>query len=111
MSSSTGGSFGQQGTQGTQGTQGMQGNKSQTPSMQQGMGQRQTGTPDPTFDLISIVYHCLKGATTYQQYIQDAQGDQELTQFFQQCIQENTRTADKAKQLLGKRLTSSTAGH
>ena len=100
MTSSTGGGLGQQTTQG-----------SQSQSVQPGMGQSRTGTPDPTFDLISVVYHSLEGATTCQQYVQDAQGDQELTQFFQQCIQGNKQTADKAKQLLGKRLNSSMAGH
>jgi hypothetical protein len=79
--------------------------------MQPGMGQGRTGTPDPTFDLISVLYHSLESASTCQQYVQDAQGDQELVQFFQQCIQQNKQTADKAKQLLAKRLSSTTGGH
>ncbi len=100
MTSSTGGNLGQQTTQG-----------SQSQSVRPGMGQSRTGTPDPTFDLISVVYHCLEGATTCQQYVQDAQGDQELTQFFQQCVQQSKQAADRAQQLLAKRLTPSMAGH
>jgi hypothetical protein len=100
MTSSTGGDLGQQAMQG-----------SQSQSVQPGMGQSRTGTPDPTFDLISVVYHCLEGATTCQQYVQDARGDQELTQFFQQCAQQNMQSAEKAKQLLGRQLTSMTGGH
>jgi hypothetical protein len=101
MTSSTGGTIGQQGSMGAQ-----------AQSMQTGMGkgQRQTGTPDATFDLVSVLYHCLESATTCQQYVQDAQGDQELTQFFQQCVQYDKQTADKAKQLLAKRITMA-GGH
>lgn len=95
MSSSTGQ------TQGTLGqTPGMQ------KGMQAGMGQSMTGTPDTVYNLVSILYHSLDGCSTMQKYIQDAQGDQELQQFFQQCQQQNKQLADKAKQLLASRLTS-----
>ncbi len=100
MTSSSGGTIGQPGTQPIMGQ-----------ATGQGMGQQRTGTPDPTFDLISILYHCLESASACQQYVQDAQGDQELTQFFQQCIQQNKQTADKAKTLLGRRLSSPGSGH
>lgn len=102
MTSSTGGNFGQQGTQG-----GIQG----TPNVQAGAGRMRTGASDPTYDIVSVLYHCLESAYTCEQYIQDAQGDQELTQFFQQCVQSNRQAAEKAKQLLARRLSSSTAGH
>jgi hypothetical protein len=61
--------------------------------------------------VISVLYHSLESATTCQQYIQDAQGDQELTQFFQQCVQLEKQTADKAKQLLTKRIGFTTSGN
>jgi hypothetical protein len=86
-----------------------QGATSQSRNLQGGMSQGQTGTPDPMYDLVSLLYHSLKSATTIQQYIQDAQGDQELKQFFQQCLQQEKQTADKAKQLLGQKLSSMTA--
>ena len=65
-----------------------------------------TGTRDETYNVISILYHALQGAETYQQYVQDAEqrGDQELAQFFREVQQEEQRRADRAKQLLGKRL-------
>lgn len=65
-----------------------------------------TGTPDVTYNLISIAYHALQGAETYDQYIQDAQeaGDQELAQFLQQVKQENAQRANRAKELLAKQL-------
>jgi rubrerythrin len=65
-----------------------------------------TGTRDETYNVISILYHALQGAETYQQYVQDAEqrGDQELAQFFREVQQEEQRRADRAKQLLGQRL-------
>jgi hypothetical protein len=65
-----------------------------------------TGTGDVTYNLVSILYHALQGAETYEQYIADAQedGDQDLAQFFSDIKEENKRRADRAKQLLGRRL-------
>ena len=65
-----------------------------------------TGTGDVTYNLVSILYHALQGAETYEQYIADAQegGDQDLAQFFSDIKEENKRRADRAKQLLSRRL-------
>ena len=66
-----------------------------------------TGTQDVTYNLVSIIYHALQGAETYDRYINDAEqgGDQELAQFFREVKEENSRRADRAKQLLGQRLS------
>lgn len=66
-----------------------------------------TGTQDVTYNLVSIIYHALQGAETYDQYISDAErgGDNELAQFFREVKEENSRRADRAKQLLGQRLS------
>jgi hypothetical protein len=89
----------QQGSQGgfQGGTQG---------AMQSGsFGQQgSTGVRDSTYDLISIAYHALQGAETYQKYEQDAQGDPELAQFFRQACEEEKRRAQQAKQLLQRHL-------
>lgn len=65
-----------------------------------------TGTRDETYDVVSILYHALQGAETYQQYLRDAEqrGDQELAQFFRDVQEEEKRRAERAKQLLAKRL-------
>lgn len=65
-----------------------------------------TGTQDVTFNLVSILYHALQGAETYDQYIRDAEqsGDQDLAQFFRDVKEQNERRADKAKQLLARRV-------
>ena len=69
-------------------------------------GTGNTGTQDVTYNLVSILYHALQGAETYDQYIQDAQqgGDQELAGFFREVQQENKRRADRAKQFLARRI-------
>lgn len=67
-----------------------------------------TGTPDTTYNLISIIFHALQGAETYDKFIRDAEesGDKELAQFFRETKDENARRADRAKELLGKHLSS-----
>jgi|GraSoiStandDraft_24_1057298.scaffolds.fasta_scaffold490435_2 rubrerythrin len=69
-----------------------------------------TGTPDPVYDLISVAYHALQGAETYEQYAQDAQrqGDQELADYFRKTQQECRRSADEAQRLLASRLQQGT---
>jgi rubrerythrin len=66
--------------------------------------QGNTGTEDLTYNLVSILYHSLQGAETYDMYIKDAEGsgNQDLAQFFRDVKQENERRAERAKQLLAK---------
>jgi hypothetical protein len=66
-----------------------------------------TGTRDVTYDLISVVYHALQGAETYQMYEQDAQqeGDQEAAALFHEAHQSSRQWADRAKTLLGQRMS------
>ena len=63
-----------------------------------------TGTPDVTYNLISVIYHALQGAQTDQQYLQDAQqsGNQEVQQFFREVVQENERRATRGRELLAR---------
>lgn len=70
-------------------------------------GEQSTGTRDENYDLISVLYHSLEGASTYEIYAQDAEeaGDQELIEFFQQLQQEERRRAERAKQLLAQRIS------
>ncbi len=65
-----------------------------------------TGTEDTLYNLLSIVYHALQGAETYEKYIADAeqQEDRELAQFFRDVRDENTKRAERCKQLLATRL-------
>ena len=65
-----------------------------------------TGTQDATYNLISVIYHALQGAETYEQYIEDVeqQGDNDLAQFFRDARDESMARADRGKQLLAMRL-------
>ena len=63
-----------------------------------------TGTPDPHYNLVSVLYHALQGADTIDKYVADAGDDAELAQFFSQVKQGYTRTADMAKSLLVSRI-------
>ena len=67
-----------------------------------------TGTGDATYDLVSVLYHSLQGAETYEFFENDAQeaGDQELADFFRQVREEERSRADRAKALLTRRLQS-----
>jgi rubrerythrin len=70
-------------------------------------GNRVTGVRDEHYNLVSILYHALQGAETYDTYISDAEsaGDQELAQSFRQVQEEEHRRAARAKELLGRKLT------
>ena len=72
-------------------------------------GQGGTGTPDPHYNLVSVLYHALEGGSTIDTYIQDAEGegDEELAEFLRQVKQGYKRTSDQAKQLLVARVEHS----
>jgi len=72
-----------------------------------GNAERTTGTQDVHYNLISVLYHTLQGAETSMQYMNDAEGsgDEELTRFFREVQDENRRRAERAKELLGRRLS------
>lgn len=65
-----------------------------------------TGTTNEQYNLVSVLYHVLEAAVTYEQYIEDAKQaeDSDLTAFFQELKETNCQTAEKAKQLLKNRL-------
>ncbi|HEX5749705.1 MAG TPA: hypothetical protein VFZ09_25970 [Archangium sp.] len=69
-------------------------------------GEQVTGTQDENYDVISVLYHCLQGASEIGQYIQDAEqsGDQELVDFFRDYQEAQKDLAERAKNLLGARL-------
>lgn len=71
-----------------------------------------TGTPNEQYDLVSVLYHALEGAATYEVYIQDAEeaGDDELVDFFSQLQEEDYQRAERAKQLLATRITQQPVG-
>ena len=69
-------------------------------------GEQVTGTKDENYDVISVLYHCLRAASEVGQYIQDAEqsGDRELVDFFRDYQESQKDLAERAKNLLGARL-------
>ena len=63
-----------------------------------------TGTSNPEYNLISVLYHALQGAELYEKYARDAGGDQDLAGFFREVQQQERQRAERAKQLLATRL-------
>lgn len=80
--------------------------------MAQNNGGQTTGTEDKNYNLVSVLYHALSGASTYDKYIQDAEqaGDRELAQFFQHAQEQTRQCADRAKELLSQRLSQQPVG-
>ena len=66
-----------------------------------------TGTRDITYDLISVIYHQLQGAETYDRYIADARerNDDELAEFFGEVQEKNCEFAERGQRLLTTRLS------
>ena len=62
--------------------------------------------PDDTFGVVSVLYHALQGSETIQQYIEDAResGDEDLIEFFDDCVQKHDEMARRARTLLIDRL-------
>jgi hypothetical protein len=63
-------------------------------------------TEDQVYGLVSVLYHALQGAETSEQYIDDAEraGDEELVRFFEQCREQDSERASRAKALLAARI-------
>ncbi|WP_437715966.1 hypothetical protein WMF45_05875 [Sorangium sp. So ce448] len=95
----------------TEQKQGMGAQGQQGSGLQEGRSESSV-IADKDYNLVSVLYHTLKGAQTHSQYIQDAkqQGDQELASFFSEVRQEELQRAERAKQLLGQRLSGGRPG-
>lgn len=64
-----------------------------------------TGMTNVSFNLVSILYHAMQSAQTYDTYIRDAEqmGDTNLAQFLRQIQMEDRNRAQYAMQLLAQR--------
>ncbi|MGH2354960.1 MAG: hypothetical protein ACRDJN_25400 [Chloroflexota bacterium] len=68
-------------------------------------GRDTTATSNVSYDLVSIMYHALQGAETYEAYAKDADkaGDRELARFMRDVQEENRHRARRAQELLMER--------
>ena len=73
-----------------------------------GIGGALTGTADPVYDLVSVLYHALQGAETTVTYADDAafSGDAELLDFFAEVQVQDRIRAQRAKVLLRRYLAA-----
>ena len=67
-----------------------------------------TSTPDPTYDLISVLYHALQAEETCEKYRSDVEdGDEELEEFFSEACAQYSEISERAKELLARRIGAS----
>jgi len=66
-------------------------------------GEQITGTRDEHYDVISVLYHVLKGAENCDTYALDAEaaGDERLASFFREAQETQIELAERAKERLG----------
>ncbi|HEX2409830.1 MAG TPA: hypothetical protein VHJ39_01585 [Solirubrobacteraceae bacterium] len=68
--------------------------------------EEQARTSNAAYDLVSVIYHALQGAETYDRYSADAdeRDDHELAEFFREVQSPNCDIAERAQRLLPARL-------
>ena len=76
------------------------------------MATGETGFSDVVYDLVSVQYHALKAGHDYGQFVRDAKngGYDDVAQFFQQVMDQNSKFAAQAHELLGKVQASEDTG-
>ena len=69
--------------------------------------EEKTRTSNAAYDLVSVIYHALQGAETYDRYIADARerNDDELAEFFGEVQEKNCEFAERGQRLLTTRLS------
>ncbi|HEV8244755.1 MAG TPA: hypothetical protein VGP93_03270 [Polyangiaceae bacterium] len=82
------------------------GARAQPPKVPPTSTQAALETEDHVYGLVSVLYHALQGAETYERYIDDAEraDDDELVRFFEQCRDQENDRATRAKHLLVDRV-------
>jgi hypothetical protein len=66
------------------------------------MGGNDIVTSDLFYDLVSIQYHALKGQEVYQRFAKDAQGRQDITEFFEEVRRQDVERATRCHELLAQ---------
>jgi hypothetical protein len=63
-----------------------------------------TGISNVSYDLMSVLTNKLEGIAVMEQYKEDAQGDQDVRQVFEQIQERDRQDVDKLKELVVSRL-------
>jgi hypothetical protein len=67
-------------------------------------GQGASPVDNVTYNLIASLHSKLEGLSAYAKYMQDAQGDQEIRQLYQQLQQDDQQHVQRLQQALARRL-------
>lgn len=65
-----------------------------------------TGVDNVTYDVMSLLTNKLEGVAALQQYKNDAQGDQEVMQCFEEIEERERKDIDKLRGIVAKRLNA-----
>jgi len=75
------------------------------------MGQSRTEvTSDLFYDLVSIQYHALKGQELFTRFTRDAQGNPEISRFFDELRQQDIERARRCHEFLAQLSGDGTMG-
>ena len=61
---------------------------------------------DIVYNLVSVQYHALQAAQSYDSYVTDAEWHDDVQSFFEQCAEQDAERARRCHELLGQ-LTAS----
>ena len=64
------------------------------------MGSAHTPADDIVYDLVSVQYHALQGAEVHAKYIQDAEGHEDVQEFFREVQRQDAERAERCHALL-----------
>jgi hypothetical protein len=70
------------------------------------MASQHSPADDIVYNLVSVQYHALQAAQSYDSYVTDAEGHDDVQAFFKQCAEQDAERARTCHRLLGQ-LTSS----
>ena len=73
------------------------------------MASQHSPADDIVYNLVSVQYHALQAAQSYDSYVADAEGHDDVQTFFKQCAEQDAERARTCHQLLGQ-LTSGGGG-
>ena len=64
------------------------------------MAESHSPADDIVYDLVSVQYHALKAATANAKYMEDAEGHEDVQEFFRTVQQQDSERAIRAHELL-----------
>ena len=73
------------------------------------MASQHSPADDIVYNLVSIQYHALQAAQSYDAYVADADGHEDVQAFFRQCAEQDAERARRCHELLGQ-LTGGSGG-